>query len=223
MTAPLIHFNCSDCGYLGAVAVSNAGLNVPCVNCETVCEVPIPGEEHAAVKCLACGHPHEVDHDTECIGCGDDSDLVRRICQLHKAVIDVGACLECVGNTSEPISEETLYEYHYELLLDVLCCVMAADGVASKVEQTRVLEVMSKVQSSWSQAAVTQLMRRYVDRVKKVGYQPVLKATLAGVRRFKKTGKGDFVLKIIGYIASADEDINEREQEVCDRIRRAVT
>jgi hypothetical protein len=59
--------------------------------------------------------------------------------------------------------------------------------------------------------------------VKKVGYQPVLKATLAGVRRFKKTGKGDFVLKIIGYIASADKDINEREQEVCDRIRRAVT
>ena len=222
MTAPLIHFNCSDCGYLGAVAVSNAGLNVPCVNCETVCEVPIPGEEHAALKCEACGYPHELDHDSECISCGD-TDCLRPVCQRHDADITEGPCLECVGSTSESISDETLYEYHYEVLLDVLCCVMAADGVGSKVEQTRVLEVMSKVQSAWSQAAVTQLMRRYVDRVKKVGYQPVLKATLAGVRRFKKTGKADFVLKSIGYIASADDDINEREQEVCDRIRRAVT
>jgi uncharacterized tellurite resistance protein B-like protein/phage FluMu protein Com len=221
MTDSLIHFTCSDCGFLGTVTGSSAGLNVRCVNCETVVEVPIPGEEHAALKCQACGHAHELDHDSECISCGD-AECLRRVCQRHDVDITEGPCLECVGSTSELISDVTLYEYHYELLLDVLCCVMAADGVASKVEQTRVLEVMSKVQSAWSQAAVTQLMRRYVDRVKKVGYQPVLKATLAGVRRFKKTGKGDLVLKIIGYIASADDDINEREQEVCDRILRAV-
>ena len=100
---------------------------------------------------------------------------------------------------------------------------MTADGVASKQEQQRVITVMNKVQSAWSKAAVTQLIRRYVDRVKKVGYQLVLKATVAGVRQFKKTGKGDTVLRCIDYIASADQDLNEREQEVCDRIRRAVT
>ena len=222
MTAPMIHFSCSDCGFLNTVAGDSAGLNAPCVNCESVCEIPIPGEEHAAVKCLDCGYAHGIDHDSECTGCGD-GDYLRRICQRHDNDITEGFCSECADKTSEPNSEETLYKYHYELLLDVLCCVMTADGVASKQEQQRVITVMNKVQSTWSKAAVTQLIRRYVDRVKKVGYQPVLKATVAGVRQFKKTGKGDTVLRCIDYIASADQDINEREQEVCDRIRRAVT
>ena len=222
MTEPEIHFDCSNCGFAGIGSVELAGQNTPCVNCGSACEIPFPGKDHATVRCLDCGTPHELDHDEECLGCGD-TDYLHRFCLQHSTKVDDGACLECASDTSEATPKGTLYEYEYELLLDVLCCVMAADGRASAIEKQRIRTVMGKVQSTWSPTAVDEMIRRYIERVQKNGFGTVLKATLAGVDRLKKSGKGPVVLKCTEAIASADDEIHEREQKVCDRIRKAVT
>jgi uncharacterized tellurite resistance protein B-like protein len=107
------------------------------------------------------------------------------------------------------------------LLLDVLCCVMQADGHASQIEKTKVRSVMGKMQNEWSPAAVDELMVRYIKRVKREGYNSVLKATLVGVG-FLDASKRPVINKCIKFISGADDIINESERKVCDLVMKAM-
>lgn len=96
MPEPEIDFICSDCGSEETGSSELAGESTPCGNCGAGCEVPFPGIEHLKMRCSECGAPHELDHYEECLGCGEETDVLQRYCTLHDTGVDKGACLECV-------------------------------------------------------------------------------------------------------------------------------
>lgn len=215
-----IHSECSECAFPAINPLARAGDSVPCVNCCSPCDVPHPGQSHQTLRCDECGHPHLLDHDEECDSCGGTS--LNPYCQAHGAPIELYACLKCAQEASTGRGDNgIIYTHHYQLLLDVLCCVMQADGHASKIEKTKVRAVMGKMQTAWSPAAVDELIVRYIKRVKREGYSSVLKATLVGVG-FLDASKRPIMDKCIKLITGADDIINESERKVCDLVMKAI-
>ena len=111
----------------------------------------------------------------------------------------------------------------HETLFDVLCCVMVADGRASRSEKARIIELMRKVRASWTPPTIDNRIAMFIERVKTTGYSRVVSETVSRASCFKQIGREDVLLKCIDSIAAADGKLEPNEQALCERFREAVS
>lgn len=110
----------------------------------------------------------------------------------------------------------------YETLFNVLCCVMVADGRASRSERIRIGELMRRVQAPWTPDLIEDRISAFIEQVQTSGYNRVMSEALSRVPCFKQIGRQDVLLKCMDSLASADGKLAPKEQALCERIREAV-
>jgi uncharacterized tellurite resistance protein B-like protein len=110
----------------------------------------------------------------------------------------------------------------FGILLEVLCCLMVADGCASGREKKRVRELMARLHSPWSDSQLDDRIAAFIERVRSAGYRRTLAAALKDVVVFKHLGKQHVLLKCLDAVARADEKLSDRELQLCQRVRAVV-
>ncbi len=105
----------------------------------------------------------------------------------------------------------------YDYLLDLLCCVIAADGHLAQAEGERLREIMHSVGASWSDQEFYARFGNFVVRAKKDANQ-VIADSMAKVPLFKKTGTHEVLSRCISLVVSADGVHDQREVAVYDQI-----
>ncbi len=107
----------------------------------------------------------------------------------------------------------------YAVLFDVLCCVMVADGRASRSEKTRIRELMHRVGASWTPSLIEDRIGEFIQRVQGVGFKSVLSDALSRVPLFKQIGREDALLQCVDSLVAADAELAPGEMALCARIR----
>jgi hypothetical protein len=121
-----------------------------------------------------------------------------------------------------PIPENRGSNSLFDVLLEVLCCVMVADGRASSSEKKRIRELMAKVRSPWTDSEVDGRMAQFIDRVQKDGYRRTLATALKDVEVFKRVGKQDVLLRCLDAVARAGGTLGDRELQLCRRVKAII-
>lgn len=110
----------------------------------------------------------------------------------------------------------------FDVLLEVLCCLMVANGRASSSQKKCIRELMVKVRSPWTDAEVDDHITKFIDHVKTHGYRRILAAALKEVEVFKRMGKQDVLLRCLDAVARADGKLCDRELQLCQRVKAIV-
>lgn len=111
----------------------------------------------------------------------------------------------------------------YEALLEIMSCVMVADGRASSSEKARIKELMKKVRVSWTPDEIDQRIAAFIGRVQSKGFKEVLDASLEKVRWFSAIGRTDILLQCVDRVMNADGKVSSDEQALCNKIRELTT
>ncbi len=115
--------------------------------------------------------------------------------------------------------KHTVQMAFFEVLLEILCCLMVADGSASSDEKKRIHELMAEVGSPWSSVELNGRITSFIDRVKTNGYRHTLAVALQDVKLFRNARKQEVLLKCLDAVALADGKTTERELQLCSRVR----
>lgn len=110
----------------------------------------------------------------------------------------------------------------FRVMLEILCCLMVADGRASSSEKKRIHELMTKLRSPWNDSEVGERIADFIERVQKEGYRKTLAVALEDVKDFKKIGKQDVLLRCLDEVAQADEKVGDRELQLYQRVKAIV-
>lgn len=105
--------------------------------------------------------------------------------------------------------------------LDLLCCVMVADRMASGVEKQLIRDLLKQDDCPWTDAEIAGRIREFAERVKKGG----LESTINNVCDSTRGLKLDRVREIFDdcvQIAKADGEFTKRETRVLDRIQELI-
>ncbi len=122
------------------------------------------------------------------------------------------------GETQQKVAASDLFP----VLMDALCCVMVADGRASRSEKARIQKLMNTLKAPWGEDLIDQKMAEFVERVKRNGYAVVLKETCESVKLFKKAGKEKTLSQCLDAVAGADGVVDDAEERICERFRIAL-
>jgi len=110
----------------------------------------------------------------------------------------------------------------FRVLLEVLCCLMVADGRASSSEKQRIRELMAKLHSPWSDSEVNDRIAAFINRVQTNGYRKTLAVALKDVEVFKQVGKQEVLLRCLEAVAKADGTVSDRELQLCQRVKAII-
>jgi uncharacterized tellurite resistance protein B-like protein len=105
----------------------------------------------------------------------------------------------------------------FEILLDVLCCVMTADGKVSASEKQNVAALMDEAGCQWTTDELGERISRFVSRVRTMGFPDVLHWTCDDARLLFNTDQGKFLEDHL-RIAEATPEIRPSERKVIDQI-----
>lgn len=158
-------------------------------------------------------------------GLGDD--LLHATRGLSEAIAKAAR----VAPTVQPVEEEEVFEdagevddatRPWRVLLDVLCCMMAADGRVTVSERTCVVGILSRLRSPWSDSEVQDRIGAFIARIQHRGYRAALDRVLEEVGLFKQLGIQGLLIECLDEVAAADDEVSERELRLCQRIRMLV-
>jgi uncharacterized tellurite resistance protein B-like protein len=121
-----------------------------------------------------------------------------------------------------PSAEPYRADRVFRVLLEILCCMMVADGRASNSEKHRIRELMTKIRSPWRDTEVDDQIAAFIDRVRRDGYRRTLASALKGVEFFKRMGKQDVLLRCLDAVARADDKLSDRELQLYQRVKAMV-
>ena len=107
------------------------------------------------------------------------------------------------------------------VVLDILCCVMVADGKASRCEKAHILELMANYASDKSKEEVGQHIIGFVAEVKSDGFKSVLKRSCTNARSLDNEDLGELVY-LCYELADSDSEVDDREKKVIEQIRRQI-
>jgi uncharacterized tellurite resistance protein B-like protein len=116
------------------------------------------------------------------------------------------------------ISEARGADHLFPILLDVLCCLMVADGRASRSEKRCIHDLMIELHSPWNDSEIDDRIAQFIAWVQTDGYRKALAVSLKDVEVFKQVGRQDVLLKCLDSVAKADEKMTDRELQLCQRI-----
>ncbi len=134
----------------------------------------------------------------------------------------VHAATQQPSSDGSPTAETGGRDRVFDVMLEILCCLMVADGRASSAEKKRIREIMTKVRSPWSDSQIDDRISSFIDRVKTDGYRRTLDRALKDVQLFKHMGKQDVLLKCLDVVAHADGTVSDRELQLCQRVKTIV-
>ena len=109
----------------------------------------------------------------------------------------------------------------YNIVLDLLCCVMIADGKASREEKLHIVELMSELSGQPNPDAVAAGINRFGERVKQTGFKAELTRVCREANILTDVQSGVVVAKCV-ELAKRDGMFHAREKRVIDRIQREV-
>ncbi len=110
----------------------------------------------------------------------------------------------------------------FEALLDVLGCIMVADGRASRNEKKRISQVLRSLRAPWSDDEIESRISAFIAKVQSEGHRRTLAAALSSVDVFRQRGQQDLLLTCLDSLAKADESADERETQLINRIRALI-
>ena len=117
-----------------------------------------------------------------------------------------------------PIVAEPSTRQLFGFLLNILCCVMVADGRASKIEKTRIKSLMKKLRAPWTSDEVDERITSFIGEVQSKGFPKVLNESLRSVKWFRSQDRQEVLLKSIRAVALADGKASSKESVLCARI-----
>ena len=126
------------------------------------------------------------------------------------------------SSDQESIPDNDTSDYLFDVLLDILCCVMVSDGRASTSERKCIRERMSEMQSPWTESQVDDHMAAFIVRVQNNGYRRTLATAMKDVEIFKRVGKQSMLLRCLHAVAQADGIVSDRERQLCERVKAIV-
>ncbi len=110
----------------------------------------------------------------------------------------------------------------WRVLLEALCCVMVADGRASRAERDAIVEILDKTRSRATPAEIDESIADFVSRVKDVGLREVLDRCSEGVELCcTKRGNRKVFKRAFQIVAEADDNLHEKEKYVINRLMAA--
>lgn len=121
-----------------------------------------------------------------------------------------------------PIIQKQTAQMLHQALFQSLCCIMVADGRASRTERVKIMDVMRKMKSGWTESQCDTQIDLFIENVKTIGYSKVLNEALDGLTLFRSTGHEATVLKCIEVVALADGKIDQREHDLVARIAKLL-
>ena len=108
-------------------------------------------------------------------------------------------------------------ERQEEIVFEVLCCVMVADGKASRDEKVRLVKLMDEYGCTWSTEEIGQRLSDFVSRVRTDGFQKVLNAVCQKAERLDDDHAAQLVEKC-HQLTRTDDDYTERERDTVQKI-----
>jgi hypothetical protein len=155
--------------------------------------------------------------------------------QLDLAIKDMGVVIQRLRSEAEKQTYKESYDKSVddqpsvssledvcEVLLNVLCCVMASDGRASTSERERIKQLMGKVQAPWSDEVIERRINEFIQRIRDVGSRVVFQDTLSSVEIFKRVGREKVLIRCIDEVADAAQGVGEQEQAMCRQIKQLL-
>lgn len=107
-------------------------------------------------------------------------------------------------------------------LFDLLCCIMVADGRASRSEKTVIRDAMRNLRAGWTDEVCNSRMEAFIGEVQSRGYGAILERSMAHLPLFVQVGCEATVANCIDMVVNADATPSERERNLCIRIRKAL-
>jgi len=123
---------------------------------------------------------------------------------------------------SLPMKQKPTAQMLHQALFQSLCCIIVADGRASRTERVKIMDVMRKMKSGWTESQCDMQIDLFIERVKDTGYSEVLNEALDGVKLFRDTGHGATVVNCIKVVALADGKIDQRERDLVAKIAKLL-
>lgn len=111
----------------------------------------------------------------------------------------------------------------YSVVLDALCCVMFADGEASKSEREKIQELMVRIKSPWDGDETDSRMREYCSRAKETGFTNMVHEVCSRVSTIKSPRQKTILISCLGRVMRADGEVTQDERRIADRITEAIT
>lgn len=107
-------------------------------------------------------------------------------------------------------------------LLEIVCCVMVADGRATAKERSAIRDVMKRVDAGWSPHDHDEQVMAFIEDVRKCGFSAVLNRVVNRVSIFKEFGCEHVLTKAVDLVGNIDGKKSERVRKVCERILDAL-
>ncbi len=112
----------------------------------------------------------------------------------------------------------------YAIVIDAMCCVMIADGRATKAEKTRVYAIVKQWPGcNLSVGDVKRLMDSFVHKVRSVGFAPLLDLTLHNAVLVKRHGRLRELLSALRDVADVDGQCDPKEHKVIGLFKSSLT
>ncbi len=110
----------------------------------------------------------------------------------------------------------------FVVLLELLCCMMVADGRASASEKKQIRDLLNYHGSPWTEPEISERISEFIDRIRTDGYRKTVAAALTEIDLFKEQGKQAILLQCLQAVANADEKVTDGEQRLLLRIKGLV-
>ncbi|MBM81238.1 MAG: hypothetical protein CMJ78_11690 [Planctomycetaceae bacterium] len=108
------------------------------------------------------------------------------------------------------------------IVLDALCCMMFADGQASKSERKKVHELMVRIKAPWSSDETELKMRSYCSRAKEVGFISVVDDVCSRVSTINSLRQQEALVSCLERVMKADGEVTDDELRIKSRISKAI-
>ncbi|MBI1309894.1 hypothetical protein GC176_01200 [bacterium] len=110
----------------------------------------------------------------------------------------------------------------YSVVLDALCCVMFADGQASKSERAKFQELMARIRSPWDETETDSRMRRFCEQAKGTGLQQMVENVCSRVSTIRSPRQKEILISCMGRVMKADGVVSQDETQIRNRIAAAL-
>ncbi|MBI1324452.1 DUF4236 domain-containing protein [bacterium] len=108
----------------------------------------------------------------------------------------------------------------YEVLFDLICCFMVVDGKASTKEKEKVVFIMKKVASTWSESMSKSKIDGFIASVRLIGFPAIEERVFGRLHVFKTKKQREVVIRAINLVIQADSVSNSREIALLAKINK---
>lgn len=114
---------------------------------------------------------------------------------------------------------ESTGHMQFVAVLEMLGCLMVADGRASTAERAAIKDLLRNVKCPWDDGETDRRLSHFVTRVQENGYRSVLASALQDVRGMSSEADKAVLLQCLETVSLADGKVTDREKQLINRIR----